>query len=705
MSADVPVLGELVRSRRTARFDERTLRDLDVAPGDTVAIRGADRALARVGDVLEGDPGIRASTDVLQNAGVEVGDRVAVSEVTATAAASVTLAPPRAFRFEGIGDTLRETLRSRAVVRGDEVRPTLFGGSLEVRFVVVDVSPVEPGLVTPDTEVSVRDEPIGPAERMGTVDRRYGDIGGLEDAVEDLHRAVQYPLEHPDAYRSLAGRPANGVLLTGPPGSGKTLLADAVGNETDARYIRIPHPDVIDSRYDRGFDSLAVQAARDAPTVVLLDDIDAMAGDDRRGRGRASEVGAFLDAVEGDDVVVIGTTANPEDVDPSLRRGGRFDQTVELGVPDRDDRLDILRTHAREVATAEDVDLASVADRTHGYVGADLLALVAAAARHAIARHFDPEDGAAAPATDGAVTAADFEAALESVTPSGMQGVRIERPEVTYHDIGGLRTAKREVIRAVEWPLQYPELLDRVATEAPSGILLHGLPGTGKTMLARAVANATDANFIAVEGPELLDRYVGESERGVREVFERAARNAPTVLFFDEIDALAPQRSGDSDTEVTERVVSQLLTELDGIEPRQEVVVIGATNRPDMIDPALLRPGRLERAVEVPMPDRDAREEIFATHAEGVPVQGVDFARLADRTEGYSGSDIEAVVREAGLLAVEEHLREDAANPGQVDPESIYVGASHFDHALDIVEPSVSEEMHQRYDDLVEELF
>ncbi|MFB6090687.1 MAG: AAA family ATPase [Halobellus sp.] len=629
---------------------------------------------------------------------------------TATAAARVTLAPPPGFRIDGVSDALTEPLRNRTVVRGDDVRATLFGGSLTVRFVVTDVTPAEPGTVTEETDIVVREDPVGPGDGVGEPSRTADEVGGLDDVLDSLRRLVAFPLERGDAYRSLAESAPAGVLLTGPRGSGKTLLADVVGAETAAHYVRIPHAEAVTRRYDDGFDGLAREAVREAPTVVLLDDVHRLAPADEDGPAGAgaARVGVFLDAVEREDVVVVGTTARPEELAPSLRRAGRFEHDLEVPVLDRDGRLDVLRTHTDGVRLAADVDLPGIADRTHGYVGADVRALIGAAVRHAVERAVDVS--ASEPGRGDwagrqlSVTAVDFEEALETVTPSGMLGLRIERPDVSYDDIGGLDEAKLELVRAVEWPITYPELLDRVATTAPTGVLLHGLPGTGKTMLARAVANATDANFVAVEGPELLDRYVGESERAVREVFERAARNAPCVVFFDEIDALAPERGGSSDTEVTERVVSQLLTELDGITPREEVVVIGATNRPDIIDPALLRPGRLERIVEVPMPDEAAREEIFRTHAADVPTESVNFADLAGRTDGYSGSDVEAVVREAGLLAVEDHLRATVTQGQPVDPGSVAVRTEHFERALETVEPSVSATRRERYADLVDSL-
>ncbi|MEF8773127.1 MAG: AAA family ATPase [Halobacteriales archaeon] len=699
MPVEASVLGRADDADRV-RLDARTMAELDVSPGDPVEVSGDGRTVARTGGPLDGESGLRAGREVLRAAGLAPGDSAVVSATVVPPAASVTLAPPPSFRFEGVTDAVRESLVGRRVARGTAVRPSLFGGALEVRFVVVDVAPTEPATVTDATDVVVRDAPVGPSDRPGGADRTFDDVGGLDDAVAAVRRLVAFPLERPDAYRRLAGGPPDGVLLKGPSGSGKTLLVDALGNEIDARYVRVPHAGAVEDRYENGFDDLAVEAARDAPAVVLLDDVDEIAPTARGASGGyAAEIGAFFEAVAGEDVVVVGTTADPDGVASSLRRGGRFEHEIDLPALDRNARREVLTVHVRDVALSPAVDLDAVAAPTHGFVAADLKALVSAAVDRAAGRLVDATDGE--PAVS--VRPADFEAALDSVAPGGMRGLRIERPEVTYRDVGGLENAKLELVRAVEWPLRYPELLERVATTAPTGILLHGLPGTGKTMLARAVANATDANFIAVEGPELLDRYVGESERGVRQVFERADRNAPSVLFFDEVDALAPERGGDSDAEVTERVVSQLLTELDGVEPREGVVVIGATNRPDVIDPALLRPGRLERVVEVAMPERAAREEIFRTHARDVPTEGVDFEALAAATDGYSGSDIEAAVREAGLLAVEGHLR-NRSEGAAVAPESITVRQAHFERALESVEPSVSLEMRQRYADLVENM-
>ncbi|PSQ19252.1 AAA family ATPase [Halobacteriales archaeon QS_8_69_26] len=692
----------------TARLDAGSMADLSVEEGGFLSVRGSDATAVRVGPPVDGDPGIYLDAETRSNAGVDVEGSATVAAAAPVPAESLVVAPTRRIRFEGDALPVASDLRGRPVTEGDAVRLSLFGDTVTVTFVVADVEPSGPAVVAEGTSVTARTEPVedpGFADAAGVT---FDDVGGLDEERRRLRQLVELPLERPDLFDRLGDTPASGVLLHGPTGTGKTLLAHALGNESDAHFVPVaPGSD----GYEEGLDAVLEEARSNAPAIVFLDDLDAVApsreeagGTDRRTVG---ELFSFLDAAgREDDVAVVGATSRVDAIDEGLRRGGRFDHEIAVEVPDRDDRAEILAVLTRDLRLDAGVDLGTVADRTHGYVGADLATLVGEALRRAVDRLPEGVQFGDEPLPDDArvaVTAEDIDGAMEAVTPTGVRTAAIERPDVTYRDVGGLDVAKREVIRAVEWPLRFPDLFERLSTDPPTGVLLYGPPGTGKTMLARAVANSTDANFLSVDGPELLNKYVGESERGVRDVFERARRSAPAVVFFDEVDALAPQRGGESDTGAVDRVVSQLLTELDGVEPGGEVVVVAATNRPDMVDRALLRPGRLERVVEVPMPDREARREIFRTHLRGVPAESLDVDALAAQTDGYTGSDIEAVVREAKLLAMEDHVRERTTDRADPDPSTLRVARSHFGRALKRVDPSVTEEMHRRYARVAEE--
>jgi transitional endoplasmic reticulum ATPase len=682
-----------------------SLAALDADPGDPVVVEGDRRTVGTLGDPLEAvdDDRIVPGDDVYRSAGVDHGGVVEVTPTATVPASRVRLAPTQSLQLEGSQASIGRLLAGRHVLEGDRIRAELSGGSLAVTLVVVDLSPDGPATVAEETRVELA---RGPAETdpEGRVSATSPDeFGGLEATWGELTTLVGVPLSDPGLYREIGARPPNGVIVHGPAGSGKTTLVRALAGETGATLRRVTGSDLSDRA---GVEAVARRARREAPTILLVETLATLAGGpDGEGRRRETDrLAALLDAVSGaPSVVVVGETDRLEAVDAVLRRGGRFDRELRVEVPSPRDRERVLRIHAEDLRMAGDVDLAAVADRTHGYVGADLAALVTEATRRAISR-LPVDVGAASPVPEGfadglAVAREDFEAALETVGPSALRGVAIERPDVGYGDVGGLDRAKREVVRAVEWPLRFPAVFDRLSKGPPTGLLLYGPPGTGKTMLARAVAGSTDANFLAVDGPELLDRYVGESERGVREVFERARAVAPSVVFFDEIDALASERGSDGDAGAVDRVVSQLLTELDGLEPRGDVVVIAATNRPDVVDRALLRPGRLEKTVEVPLPDRAAREDILRIHLSEVPTGEVELAPLVEATDGYTGSDLAAVVREAGLLAMEAFLgnRDFQVGPSQAELEQLRVTTEDLERAVATVDPSVPEEMRERY--------
>jgi transitional endoplasmic reticulum ATPase len=656
------------------RFAPSTRRRVGVDVGDAVAVVGDAETVAVVGDDAPGVPGdaLLPGDAVARNADATSGTTVFVDPVEVRRARTVAVSPTRSFSLEGDADALSRALTDRPLTVDDRIDADLFGGSVVVSLVVRDLDPSGPVAVTPETTVVVR----GSDATDTTVPTVSADaLGGLDEERTRLHRLVVAPLAEPRASAAVGGRPPAGVLVHGPSGTGKTRLVRSVATEADLPVRTVAPADC--ERRDALSDVLD-DAADAAPAVVFVEDLAAAAPNPDGGDGRRSnsQLGWLLDRVrDRDDLVIVGEATHADDVDPALRRGGRFDAEVRVGVPDAAGRREILAAHATDLRLAADVDLGAVASRTHGYTGADLEAVLVDAATRAVARAADGD----APV----VRARDVEAALDAVGPTTLRDVTIERPSTTYRDIGGLDDAKREVIRAIEWPLRYPELFERLSADPPTGALLYGPPGTGKTMLAKAVANSTDANFLAVDGPELMDRYVGESERAVREMFERARRTAPSVVFLDELDALAPARR-ETDTGAAERVVSQLLTELDGVSDRGEVVVLAATNRRDGVDPALLRPGRIERQVAVPLPDEAARASILSIHLDDVPTRGVDLDALAAETEGYTGSDLAGVVREAALLAMEGHLGTERDSL-----DALAVEGTHLQRALERIRPSV----------------
>jgi len=676
---------------------------LGVDPGDVLRVDGERTTVAEVGRPSEAldEETVVLGGDVRRSVRSSPGETVGLTPTGTTAATGVRLAPTQSLQFEGGEEAIGRLLAGRHLLVGDRVRASLFGGSMTVTLVVTGLDPEGPATVTEDTTVELRSEPLEEDDDGDLTPASRDEVGGLDEALSELSTLVGVPLSAPDAYRTVGARPPNGVLIHGPTGVGKTLLVRVLAGETGATVHRVVEGDLPDRA---AVDGIARTARREAPTILFVENLASVAPTPEGGgrTGEADRLGALLDRVADEpSVVVVGETDRVGDVDPSLRRGGRFDREIRIEVPTPVDRRAILEVLTGDLALSADVDLTDVADRTHGYVGADLSALVTEATNRAIARlPVDPDADRMVPGEFVAglsVTRADLEAAMETVGPSALRGVEVERPDVGYDDIGGLDWAKREVVRAVEWPVRFPSVFDRLATAAPTGVLLYGPPGTGKTMLARAVASSTDANFIAVNGPELLDRYVGESERGVREVFERARETAPAVVFFDEVDSLAPERGGGNDTGAVERVVSQLLTELDGLEPRGDVVVIAATNRPDMVDRALLRPGRIEKTVEVPLPDRAAREEILAIHLADVPTADLDLEPLVEATEGYTGSDLAAVVREASLLAMETYLEAEDYSPDDASLAGLRVGTGDLERAVELVDPSVTEEMRRQY--------
>jgi transitional endoplasmic reticulum ATPase len=641
--------------RGKARLSEAVRSELGLLSGDPVIIEGTEPTVAKVWPSDENGRVVRIDDDTRRNAGVTVGDEVTLRSTSVAEAERVELDPLDAAGAEmaGRNRTVANRLRDRLLDANERVHVEGAG-----TFRVTAVEPAGPVRVVAATDVAVapatESEPAEDADAESDAEGAaarvtYEDIGGLDDELDLVREMVELPISAPGRFERLGIEPPRGVLLHGPPGTGKTLIAKAVAAEVDAHFEAISGPEIV-SKYkgqsEKRLREAFERAAENAPAILFIDEIDSIAGSRDEEADMENRVVAqlltLLDGLESrGDVVVVGATNRVDTVDEALRRGGRFDREIEIGVPDEAGRREILEVHTRDVPLGADVDLDGLAARTHGFVGADLDTLVTEAAMHALRR----DEG------DDTVEWGDLTAALTAVDPSAMREYVAEAPTVTFADVGGLDEAKERLEAAVSWPLEYAPLFDATATEPPTGVLLHGPPGTGKTLLARAVAGESGVNFIHVEGPELLDRYVGESEEAVREVFQRARQTAPSIIFFDEVDAIAGRRGGES--EVVERVVSQLLAELDGNSANPDVVALAATNRRDDLDPALLRPGRLEEHVHVPHPDAAARREILAVHAEGKPLAGdVDLDALASQTAGASGAELAAVLRRASLRAI-----------------------------------------------------
>jgi transitional endoplasmic reticulum ATPase len=671
--------------RGVARIPERARRELGVLSGDTVVIEGAKATVAKMwpADPSVPETAIQIDGDTRANAGVHVGDTVLITPKdtsTIREAERVTLSPPRSLASEDgqvAERTAAQKLRNRPVRTGEQIRVE---GVSQEPFTVVDTTPDGDVRITSATTVRIADAEsggrvgatpesgagadgeVGTGDDEQTAGPTYEDIGGLDEELEQVREMIELPLSEPELFRRLGVEPPSGVLLYGPPGTGKTLIARAVANEVDAAFETISGPEIM-SKYkgesEEQLREVFERARENAPTIIFFDEIDSIAGargDDSDAENRI--VGQLLTLMDGLDargeVIVIGATNRVDAIDPALRRGGRFDREIQIGVPDETGRKEILEVHTRGMPLAEDVSIETIARRTHGFVGADLDAVASEAAMAAIRERPADADEREAWNREPKVTKAHFDTALAAVEPSAMREYVAESPDTDFDDVGGLEAAKEALRESVEWPLVYDRLFEETNTEPPSGVLLYGPPGTGKTLLARALAGETDVNFVRVDGPEIIDRYVGESEKAIRKVFERARQAAPSIVFFDEIDAITAAR-GTGQNEVTERVVSQLLTELDGMAENPNLVVLAATNRKDQIDPALLRPGRLDTHVLVGEPDADAREKILAVHAGDKPLAGdVDLAELAAELEGYTGADLEALVRTASMKAIRE---------------------------------------------------
>jgi len=662
-----------------ARIDHQTRMELDLSIGDVIEIEGKKQTASVVWRAHPTDEGkriIRIDNLTRKNTGVGLGDNVTIKKADVKPARTVTLAPliskGQQIQFgSGIEILIKKGLLKRPLTKGDNIiipGIALFGSALP--FAIINSNPSGIVSINEETVIKVKEEAAKQMEPEGPR-VSYEDIGGLKDELERVKEMIQLPIKHPKIFNRLGIDPPKGVLLHGPPGTGKTLIAKAVANESGANFYTINGPEIMSKFYGQSEENLRKifdEAEKNAPSIVFIDEIDAIAGKRSETHGEVekrvvSQLLTLMDGLKGrGKLIVIGATNIPDSLDPALRRPGRFDREIRIDAPDRDGRKEIIQIHTRGMPKADNVDLEKLAERTYGYVGADLAALARESAMNALRRYL-PEIDLDKPIPVEVlekmeVTMDDFKNAQRGIEPSAMREFFVEVPRVSWKDVGGLGDVKQQLMESVEWPLSQPEVFKRLGINAPRGILLYGPPGTGKTLLAKAVANESDANFISIKGPEVMSKWVGESEKAVRELFKKAKQVAPSIVFLDELDAIAPRRGAYSGSHVTESVVNQLLTSVDGLESMEGVVIIGATNRPDIIDSSLLRPGRFDRLIMTPSPDREARKEIFKIHTKNMPLSSdVSLDQLADDTEGFSGADIEALCRESAMIALRGNIK------------------------------------------------
>ena len=736
MKLTVKPLKQKDAGRRLAAIDRVAADNADLSGGDFIKISGdGGAAIARVwpGYPEDDDGGvIRIDGDLRQEANVGIDDNVTVEKAEVEPAERVTVALPQQVGIRGnVGRYLRDKLAGKPVTSGQTLRVPFgfgfMGGGRQSQALPVKIASTAPSgtvVITDSTEVQISEQPAEEireeaAGAEGSPDISYEDIGGLDSELEQVREMIELPMRHPELFKRLGIEPPKGVLLHGPPGTGKTLIAKAVANEIDASFHTVSGPEIMSKYYGESEEQLREvfdEAQENAPAIVFMDELDSIAPkrEETSGDVERRVVAQLLSLMDGleerGQVVVIGATNRVDALDPALRRGGRFDREIEISVPDREGRKEILQVHSRNMPLTDNVDVDALAENTHGFVGADLENLAKESAMTALRRirpELDLEEDEIDADVLGSiqVTESDFKEALKGIEPSALREVFVEVPDVTWKDVGGLGDTKERLRETIQWPLDYPEVFEELDMQAAKGVLMYGPPGTGKTLLAKAVANEAQSNFISIKGPELLDKYVGESEKGVREVFSKARENAPTVIFFDEIDAIATERGQSSgDSGVGERVVSQLLTELDGLESLEDVVVIATTNRPDLMDSALLRPGRLDRHVHVPVPDEPARRKILDVHTRDKPLaDDVDMERLARRTDGYVGADIEALTREASMAASREFINSVTPEDVAESVGNVRVTMAHFEEALDEVGASVTEETREQYQEVEEQ--
>ncbi|MFH1222177.1 MAG: CDC48 family AAA ATPase [Candidatus Micrarchaeota archaeon] len=679
--------------RGIARVDSKAKSSLGVSTGDIIKLSGRKAALAIVWQAHPDDEGldmVRLDGILRQNVGIGLGETVKVEKAEVKEARKVTLAPKEPIRYGGgFEQYVKKRLIGKPVIKGNALPIGIFGTSIPL--VIAQTLPQGPVIINEKTIITIKQEPL---KEMGSIPSlTYDDVGGLKDAIQKVREMVELPLRHPEIFERLGVDPPKGVLLYGPPGTGKTLLAKAVANESDANFYYIGGPEII-SKYvgesEERLRKLFKEAEENSPSIIFIDELDSVAPKREEVSGEVEKrlVSQLLTLMDGlkarGEIIVIGATNRPMSLDPALRRPGRFDREIEIGVPDKKDRKEVLLIHTRSMPLEKDVDIGEIADTTHGYTGADLSFLTKEAAIKALRRilpaiNIEEETISQEILEKLKVSRIDFIDAMREIQPSALREFYVERPSTRWADIGGLTEIKKTIMEAVELPLKNPDIFEKMGIRPIKGVLFYGPPGTGKTLLAKAVANESEANFIAIKGSDLLHRNVGESARLTKELFKKARMASPCIIFIDEIDTVARARSLGNPSVIHEDIINGLLVELDGLSSLKHVVVIAATNRPDILDPALLRAGRFDRVIEIPPPDEKSRVEIFKIHTGKMPLaKDVDLKSLAKMTEGYTGADIENLVREAGMAAIREKGKT--------------VATRHFEQSFKAIFPSIKKD-------------
>ncbi|PIN80777.1 ATPase [Candidatus Woesearchaeota archaeon CG10_big_fil_rev_8_21_14_0_10_32_9] len=719
-------------NRGIVRIDGGYMKQIGVREGHFVEIKGQKTTVGIVDRALPGDIGlpiIRMDGLLRRNSRSGIGEVVSVKKAEVQEAKKITLAPTREGGIISTNNTeiFKMSLMGRPLMNGDiismggtprrvspagdwktDVLNSLRFGLGDIKLVVLETNPKQgPVVITENTHIEYKQEVVEPKEEETTLEVSYEDVGGLEDEIKKIREMVELPLKHPEIFQKLGIEPPKGVLLHGPPGTGKTLLAKAVANETNSNFYVINGPEIMSKFYGESEANLRKifdEAEKNSPSIIFFDELDAIASKREESKGEVerrvvAQLLALMDGLKSrGKVVVIAATNIPNSLDPALRRPGRFDRELIIGVPQMEGRLTILKIHTRNMPLAKDVNLNNIAEVTHGFVGADLSSLAKEAAMNVLRKvlpnlNLEEEVISEERLDNLKIKMDDFKEALKVVRPSALREVFIETPNTTWKDVGGLEDVKQELIEAVEWPLKHKDAFKKLGVKPPKGVLLYGPPGTGKTLLAKAVAKESGANFISVKGSDLLSKWINETPQMVKKVFDKARQSAPSIIFIDEIDSVAPNRKvSDSDGRASAsgmNAVNQILTEMDGMQELNEIVIIGATNRPDILDTALLRPGRFDRIVLVGSPDKTAREEIFKVHTKGMPLSAdVDLKKLVDKTEGYVGADIESVCREAAMLTLRKDLKAEK------------ISLEFFEEALKKVRPSVTKDIEQAYENL-----